>query len=137
MFHTPNENEIRKGDSIKVAMNTERPKDGIKEGEIAPEVTIVMPEHELSEDEQQTARENASREKFIQDWVMSSALTPEQKGIVADYVNTKPGAWREYNGSDFKVVEARVEGGAWKVSFGVFFDDYEAQRIEVDIPLSK
>lgn len=119
-------------------MSTEKPKDGLKEQGSSPmEASAVPLEREMSEDEQQTARENASREKFLQDWVMSSALTPEQKIIVAEHVNTKPGAWREYNGSDFKVVEAEVKGGAWKVSFGVFFNDYEAQRIDVDIPLSK
>ncbi len=91
---------------------------------------------ERSEDEQQTARENACRERFIQDWVMTSELTPEQKVFVANYVNTEPGAWREYNGTDFKVVEARIEGGIWKVSFGVYFDDDEAHRIDVDVLVS-
>jgi|GEM_PF-2776642 len=118
-------------------MSTEKPKDGIKEGEAAPEATVVIPEHEMPEDEQQTARENASREKFIQDWVMSSALTSEQKVFVVEHVNTQPGAWREYNGTDFKVVEAKVEGSVWKVSFGIFIDDYETQRVDVEIPLSK
>lgn len=67
---------------------------------------------------------------------MSSSLTPEQKVFVADYIKSKPGAWREYNGVDFKVVESNAEGSVWKVSFGVFFDDYEAQRIDVEIPTS-
>lgn len=92
-------------------------------------------EKELSEDEKQTNFENACRERFVQDWIITSTLTPEQKVSVTEYINSKPGAWREYNGQDFKVVEAKVEGNVWKVSFGVYFDDYEAQRIDVEIPL--
>ncbi len=92
---------------------------------------------ELSEEEQQASQEQACRERFIQDWVLSSPLTSEQKVFVANYINTKSGAWREYNGTDFKVVESRMEGNVWKVSFGMFFDDYEAQRVDVEIPLSE
>ncbi len=61
----------------------------------------------------------------------------EQKVFVAGYINKTPGAWREYNGTDFKVVEARIDGNHWKVSFGLYFENYEAQRVDVVIPLSE
>ncbi len=96
--------------------------------------TSVDPE--TREDELQTTQENTCREKFIQEWVMASQLTPEQKIFVVEYIQNHAGAWREYNGTDFKVVETKVEGNVWKVAFGVFFDNYEAQRIDVEIPLS-
>jgi hypothetical protein len=94
-------------------------------------------EQELSEDEQQSAFENRCREKFIQERVMSSELTSEQKVVALKHIQSKMGAWCQYNGTDFKVVEEKVEDGKWKVSFGVFFDDYEAQRIDTEIPLSE
>ncbi|MFH1078562.1 MAG: hypothetical protein V1745_04785 [Patescibacteria group bacterium] len=113
-------------------MSIETPKNAPNEIASADE----RKEQELSEDEQQSNHENVCRERFIKDWVTASELTPEQKTSVSKYVMETHGAWREYNGSDFKVVEARVEGNVWRMSFGVFFDDYEAQRIDVEIPLS-
>ena len=117
-------------------MSIEEPK---REKDVSPSQAIApeKKERELSEDEQQTAQETACRERFIQDWVLSSLLTPEQKVFVAGYIHKKSGAWREYNGTDFKVVESSIEGNVWKVSFGVYVDDYEAQRVDVDIPLSE
>lgn len=117
-------------------MNNENLKDKSAEGK-AEEVVAEQKGRELSEDERQTNRENTCRERFMQDWVISSSLTPEQKISVAEYINAKPGAWREYNGQDFKVVHAKIDGNIWKVSFGVYFDDYEAQRIDVEIPLAQ
>jgi hypothetical protein len=95
-----------------------------------------QPEHEPSDEEQQIAHENLCRERFIQDWVLNSALTPKQKVFVSSYLERTPGPWREYNGTDFKVIEQNVVGNAWNVSFGVYIDDYEAQRIDSNIPLS-
>jgi hypothetical protein len=106
------------------------------EGVSVDDSVFEVRETELSEDEMQTNHENACRELFIRDWVTSSALTPEQKVFVANYVNSKPGAWREYNGKDFKVIKVEVEQGMFKIVFGVFFDDYEAQRIDVEVPLA-
>jgi hypothetical protein len=117
-------------------MSTEQPKKTEERVSLATEVESGAVE--LSEDEQQTAQENRCRERFIQDWVMTSMeLTPEQKVFAANVITSKPGAWREYNGKDFKVVDAYVEANVWKVSFGLYFDDYEAQRVDVDIPLSE
>jgi hypothetical protein len=116
-------------------MSNEKPKDPSKQEPSAVDVPVDQ-KRELSEDEQQTAKENAAREQFIKEWVMTSELSAEQKVFVVDYVNKMPGAWREYNGDDFKVVSAVIEGGVWKVSFGLFFDDYEAQRVDEVIPLS-
>ena len=107
-----------------------------KEGEEGQETVADQSEAELSEDAQQTRQENEGRKLFIQDWVMPSDLTSDQKVFVAKYINTQPGAWRQYNGTDFKVVEARLAGNVWKVSFGLYFENYEAQRVDVEIPLS-
>lgn len=93
-------------------------------------------ENELSEDEQQAHHENACRECFIRDWIQPSPLSPEQKLFVAEFIYTNPGPWRHYNGEDFRVVKQEVEGGFWNVSFGVYFEEYEAERIDVAIPLS-
>jgi hypothetical protein len=119
-------------------MSIEKPDEGVPGDTDSPnvEAEVAQPEKERSEDERQTTIENACREKFISEWVMSSALTPEQKVSVVEYINAKPGAWREYNGTDFKVIEANIEEGIWKVSFGLYFDDFEAQRIDVEIPVS-
>ncbi len=96
----------------------------------------IRPEAELSEDELQDRAEQAHREQFIEDWVNKAELSDEQKGFVQDYIRTRPGSWREYNGGDFRVISSRIEGGAWKVEFAMYFDDYEAQRVEEVIPLS-
>lgn len=96
-----------------------------------------LPKKELSEDEQQTHHENTCREHFIRDWIQPSRLTSEQKQLVTEFIYTNPGPWRHYNGVDFKVVKQGVEGGFWNVSFGVYFEEYEAERIDAAIPLSR
>lgn len=106
-------------------------------GDVSSPETAPSKSPENQESELQTSQENVCREKFVQEWVMASELTPAQKIFVVEYVQSHGGAWREYNGTDFKVVEAKVEGGFWKISFGVFLDGYEAQRIDVQIPLSE
>lgn len=118
-------------------MTSEKPKNEELQEQEKGVTTEPQKEHELSEDEQQSAFENRCRERFIQERVMSSELTPEQKVVALKHIQSKMGAWCQYNGTDFKVVEEKVEDGKWKVSFGVFFDDYEAQRIDTEIPLSE
>lgn len=93
-------------------------------------------EAELSDDALQNQAEQAHCEKFIEDWVSKAELSDEQRSAVEDYIRTKPGAWREYNGSDFRVVSSRIEDGVLKVKFGMFFDDFEAHSVEEVIPLS-
>jgi hypothetical protein len=96
------------------------------------------PSVELSDDEQQNLREEKWRSFFILREVMDSPLfTFGQKVFLGKYISTTPGPWRHYNDVDFKVVESKVVNGVWHVSFGVYFDDYEAQRIDVEIPLSE
>lgn len=107
-----------------------------KEGEPQPPVPSEQ-QAELSEDEQQTRHETAAREKFIQEIVIPSFfLTAEQQVRVAKYINETHGPWREYNGEDFRVIRSEVDGNVCRFTFGVYFDNYEAQRIDAEVPLT-
>jgi len=120
-------------------MNNKMPKQESSQSEPVVIEEIEMPNQESSEvneNEQQNAQEKACIELFIKEIVVEhKEMTPEQKIFVSEYVSVKPGAWRWFNGDDFRVAEQSIEDNVWKVVFGVFLDDYEAQRIDVEIPL--
>lgn len=93
-------------------------------------------EHEISDEERQNLQEQKSREAFIQEiFSVFPRLGPEQKVHVARYVSENTGPWMEYNGKDIKIVESSIKGDAIRVSVGFFFDEYEAQRVDREIPL--
>jgi len=101
-----------------------------------PDFPSVEPSKAEREHEQQTKDENVARERFITDIVADLPdLTPEQREAVSTHVRTQAGAWRHYNGTDFTVLDASVNGNALNVVFGVYAEDQLIQEIPVEIPL--
>ncbi len=120
-------------------MSIEKPSTGSQpESERALSESAATPEKEMTEDEIQDMQEDVSRELFIREWVLSSSdLTPEQKTAASEHIQMQAGVWRQYNGDDVRVVATKLVDGVWHISFGVYVEDYEAQRIDAEIPLSK
>ena len=96
-----------------------------------------QPEKVLTDEERRLAKEVACRELFIAKEIFASELTPEQKVLVAEFVQRMPGQWREYDGKDVRVFERFTEGEDRIVVFQIFMDEYPVNEVEEKIPLTK
>ncbi len=97
----------------------------------------AITEEERLENEQQTARETLCRELFIRDEVSKLTISPEQEAFLVEYLQTRAGTWREYDGVDVTVMESRVEGDVLRVAFCVYVEEIGSYGVDERIPLSK
>lgn len=124
-------------------MSIEIPKGKSEELEQVP-VIAETAEKELSAEEEnamQAAREMKSAENFIQNEILKSDLTPEQKTYVADYIqkNLHKGDWRHYDGKDFALAGMKIEGGVLILSFKIWIYDgmFEDSYTNVPMPVTE
>lgn len=120
-------------------MSIENPKKESEELEQMP-VTAEVAEKELTEEEElaeQSSREIKCTENFIQNEILKSDLTAEQKVYVADYIqkNLHKGDWRHYDGNDFALAGMKIEDGVLVLSFKIWIYDDMFEDSYTNIPM--
>lgn len=122
-------------------MSIEKPmsesSEGVPSG--AEEVETPAPNGEKSDKERRAETERQCLEWFIEDFVVSSNLEPEERVFVTRYIQTHHGAWIQYDGRDVRVEDDDVwiKDNTLMVIFTVFDEGKKIHDIEVKIPLSE
>lgn len=122
-------------------MSIEKPISESSEGAPSGAEGIENPDlkGEKTDKERQAEAEQRCREWFIEDFVASSNLEPEERVFVTRYIQTHHGAWIQYDGKDVRVEDDDVwiKDNSLMVIFTVFDEERKIREIEVEIPLSE